>query len=34
MTGFRRLAWFAAIWAMSVAAVGVVGLAIRAVLKT
>lgn len=28
----RRLAWFAAIWALSVAALGVVGLAIRAVL--
>ena len=34
MTGFRRLAWFVAIWAMSVAAVGLVGLAIRAVLKS
>lgn len=29
----RRLAWFVGIWAMSVAALGAVGLAIRAVLN-
>ena len=29
----RRLAWFFAIWAMSVMALGVVSLIIRAVLK-
>jgi hypothetical protein len=33
MTRLKRLAWFAAIWAMSVAALGVVGLAIRWVLN-
>lgn len=31
--GIRKLLWFVAIWAMSIAALGVVGLAIRAVLK-
>ncbi len=29
----RRIGWFIAIWAVSVAAVGVVGFAIRLVLK-
>lgn len=29
----KKLLWFVAIWAMSIAALGVVGLAIRAVLK-
>jgi hypothetical protein len=29
----RRLAWFVAIWAMSVAALGVFGLGVRLVLK-
>lgn len=33
MPALRRLAWFIAIWAMSVAALGLVGLAIRLVLK-
>jgi hypothetical protein len=33
MTRVRRLAWFVAIWAGSVATVGLVGLAIRLVLK-
>lgn len=33
MTGLRRLLWFVAIWAMSVAALSLVGLAIRQVLK-
>jgi hypothetical protein len=33
MTSLRRLAWFAAIWATSVAALGLVGLAIRWVLN-
>lgn len=32
-THLKRLAWFAAIWAMSVAALGLVGLAIRWVLN-
>ena len=30
----RRLGWFALIWALSVGALGVVGMAIRAVLHT
>lgn len=29
---FKRLGWFVAIWAMSVAALGLIGFAIRAVL--
>jgi hypothetical protein len=32
MATIRRLAWFVGLWAAGVAAVGVVGLAIRAVL--
>jgi hypothetical protein len=32
MAIIRQLAWFAGLWAAGVAAVGVVGLAIRAVL--
>lgn len=34
MPGLRRLGWFVAIWAMSIAALGVVGWCIRAVLRT
>lgn len=30
----KQLAWFVAIWAMSIAALGLVALAIRAVLKS
>ncbi len=30
---FRQLAWFVGIWAASVAALGIVGMAIRLVLK-
>jgi hypothetical protein len=33
MQALRRLSWFLAIWAGSVAAIGLVGLAIRTVLK-
>ncbi len=33
MPTLKRLAWFCAIWALSVAALGLVGLAIRAALK-
>lgn len=33
MAGWKRLGWFVAIWAGSVAAIGLVGLAIRLVLK-
>jgi hypothetical protein len=33
MVQLKRLAWFVAIWAMSVATLSLVGLAIRAVLK-
>lgn len=29
----RKLGWFVAIWAMSVAAIGLVGFAIRLILK-
>lgn len=31
--GLRRIVWFVGIWAASVAALGVVGMAIRLVLK-
>lgn len=34
MARIKRLGWFVAIWAMSVAALGIVGLAIRLVLKS
>lgn len=33
MIAIKRIAWFVAIWAGSVAAIGLVGLAIRLVLK-
>jgi hypothetical protein len=33
MAALQRLAWFAAIWALSIAALGLVGLAIRWVLR-
>lgn len=33
MTRLKQLGWFVAIWATSVAAIGLVGLAIRLVLK-
>jgi len=33
MMGLKRLGWFVAIWAMSVAALGLVGWAIRLMLK-
>lgn len=33
MVQLKRLAWFVAIWAMSVAALGIFGLGIRLVLK-
>lgn len=33
MAGWKRLGWFVAIWAISVAALGLVGFAIRLVLK-
>ncbi len=32
--GWKRLAWFVAIWAMSVTALGIVAYAIRLVLKS
>lgn len=33
MTALKRLGWFVAIWAVSVAVLGIVGLAIKLVLR-